>query len=156
MVAKTEFATVWPFTCHAKVNASLSASLPVAVKVIDDGIATTAPVAAGDCVAQTGGVFLFTVQVRVAVLVPLLRVAMSVFAPALNCDERILTKADVADKATPFTCQETAQPESLGTTAKEFDVLEAAAIRVVDVDGVEDVKLQSFCTFNDHEQVVLS
>ena len=130
--------------------------MPVAFRVIEDGIATTAPVAAGDCAAHTGGVFFDTVQVRLTVLVPLLSVATTVFEPELNCDERIFTTAVVSGKALPFTCHETAQAAALGTTANALAVLVAAGTRVVLVDGDVDVKLQSFCTVKAHEQVVVS
>lgn len=152
-VDNTDDATDWPFTFQANVIESASVSVAIAVKFIEAGMATTAPVAAGVWVAHTGGVFLVTVQVRVEVLVPLSSLASTELAPALNCDESRLTMAFDSVKALPLIFHETAQDESLGVTANAFEVAPAAAILVVAVDGEVEVKEQSFCTLRFHEQV---
>ena len=125
--------------------------MPEAFKVNDAEVTTVAPVALGDCEAQTGGVFFTMVQVRVAELVPLFNVATSVLLPDVNCEEVTLTNAAELPKDVPFNDQETAQLASFTTTAKAVAVEPAEATRTVAVDGDADVTLQLFCTVKFHE-----
>lgn len=143
-VDKTELATAWPLTFHANVIESLSASVAFALRVIEAGMATTAPVALGVWLEHTGGVFFVTVQLRVAVLVPLSNFASNVLAPELNCEDRTLIRAEVLARAEPFNFHETAQVALLGVTANGVDVAAAAATRAVAVEGEVEVKAQSF------------
>lgn len=94
-MVKTPAPGVRPFTVQEKVSGFEFALAPVAVKLSEFGKATELPVAAGVCEAQVGGVFLFTVQVRVAVLVPFESVATNVLAPAFKADDKRFCVADV-------------------------------------------------------------
>ena len=125
-----------PFNDHANVKLSLLASVPLAVRLMLPLTPTIAPVAAGTIEAHTGGVFLFTVQVCVAELEPLLAVATRVFVPVLKSEEaNVLLLAAAPEIGLPFKLHVTAQLASLGVTVNTLAVASAAAIRVVADDG---------------------
>jgi hypothetical protein len=128
----------------------------LAVKLSEAESATVAPVAAGLCDEHTGGVFFFTVQVRLTVLVPLVSVATNVLFPLFKSDDSKPSDVLVLLMGLPLRLQLVAQAEELGTTVK-FETVEATEETVtVAVLGVLDVTEQSFCTLTLHEQVVLS
>lgn len=128
-----------PLSVQENVNASFSASLALATSVSEFGRATAAPVAAGVCDAQTGGVFFTTVKVFVVVLVAFETVATKVLEACVSCDERMATLVVVALRALPLSAQVTPHEASLGVTPKVVEVEPAAATRVELVDGVEAV-----------------
>lgn len=155
-VANTPAPGSEPLRLQAKVRGSASVSDPLAVRLNEAGIATTLPSALGVCEAQMGAVFLTTVQLRVAVLVPFESVATNVLDPAVNADERTSLKLAALPKVCELRVQVTSHEGSLGTIAKLVDVLPAAATLTVDTDGLLDVTAQLLATFNVQLQVAVS
>lgn len=112
-----------PFNFQANVSGKPEADAPFAVRLIEPVIPMTEPVAAGDCESQVGGVLRITVQVRVAVVAPLLAVTVKLLFPGFNADDRTSIELAELFKEAPLSSQETAQLASLGVTPKVVEVL---------------------------------
>jgi hypothetical protein len=114
--------------CQLKVKASLLKSEPVATNVLVPLTLITTPVAAGDCEAQVGATFLFTTQVCVVVLRPLLTVATRLLLPLTNEDDAMVCVLLVPVNAEPLSVQVATQLGSLVVTVNVLFVEPAAAI----------------------------
>lgn len=118
---------------------------------------TTEPVAAGVCEEQVGGVFLTTVHVCEADVVPLLTVATSVLLPVFRSDEAMVFVLDLPpDIGLPFNVQVVEQLASLGVTVNTVFVPADAATRYGVVEGEDAVIAQDDSTATFHEHTVLS
>lgn len=129
---------------QAKVKESLSTSPPPAFRFKEADKATLAPAAGGFCEAQVGGVFLYTFQVRVVVLVPFVIVASKVLAPAVKADDRTLTELPATPKSLPFNFQVVEQVASLGIALKSVETVPTFDTLTVVVLGLLEVTEQSF------------
>lgn len=111
--------------------------------MIDPFNPIVAALAAGDCEAQVGGTLRITVQVRVAVVDPLLAFTVNVLFPGFNWDESTAIEFVVSTNVEPFNDHVTAQLVSLGVMPKVVLVLPALRTRYEVCEGISPLNVQT-------------